>query len=97
MPKKFKIILRYNKQYEPDENRPRFIFAFADKESTENAVNVTFEPDRFERISEYVKRATELIGMAVDGAENYGDDYQRICMVEDLLEEITREMEGDAE
>ena len=62
LPKKTRILLRYNKFYEADSNRPKFVFSFADAEAAES---ISFELQDYSGVSENVKRAKELIESAL--------------------------------
>ena len=55
-------MLRYNKFYEADSNRPKFVFSFADAEAAES---ISFELQDYSGVSENVKRAKELIESAL--------------------------------
>lgn len=85
---KLRIIMRYNKYHNPEKNTPRFIFAFADAESAENVVSLKFDSDEFEEMINSLEEAKRLVSLAVDGAENYDDNYYYIDKAEQILSEI---------
>lgn len=57
IPKYTRIILRYNKFYEKDSNRPRFVYCFADSEGFENNC-VQIEPYKLDDARPYKEDGT---------------------------------------
>jgi predicted nucleic acid-binding Zn finger protein len=57
---RFRIIMRYNKYHNPENNTPKFIFALADEESTQNITEIQLESDEFQNIMDSIKRIQEI-------------------------------------
>lgn len=79
--KNFRIILRQNKFYEADSNKPRFIFAIADSDSVQN-LTVKFDSDLFEAnlimYDRLLRLADEIKFAAIRGSEvsnGYKNEY----------------------
>lgn len=91
LPKKCRILMRYNKYYEKDSNKPNFIFAFADAEGMEA---VTIESDKKEYVSELdsiKSKLSEIRSYSIygqDSCENYDEPYRYLSMIEDLCNEF---------
>lgn len=65
-----RIVLRYNKYYEKDGNRPRFVYCFADSEGYANkCIPIEYE--------EYVSERSEVISEIVEGINKYLDELDK--------------------
>ncbi len=61
MPKKTRIILRYNKCYEAKSNKPKFIFAFADAKTADAIVFETEDySDKLEEALDTIRKVQDL-------------------------------------
>lgn len=80
-----KLIIRYNKYYESDSNRPRFVYTFAQKDAA-NAITLTMEEDEYisledaEELSEMrcfsdeqLQELINKIAVAAGGDREYGE------------------------
>lgn len=85
IPKYTRIVMRYNKFYEKDSNRPRFVYCFADSEGYESKcvpIEIEEEEDP-KRVYTYeqVQRAVNLAYCDGRGSDAYYGDV----LVEDYL------------
>ena len=97
LPKKCRIILRENKYHKNNEDgTPRFIFAFADAE-TSNAICFEVE-DYQDKVDELQDKVDELRGAissiltasihGQDACANYDSAYHRLCDIEEICTQI---------
>ena len=80
IPKYTRIVLRYNKYYKNDNNRPRFVFCFADSEGyAEKCVPIEIEEEETEELGDcpYVEDGTY-----------YTEDGERLYTRDDVREII---------
>ena len=90
LPKKCRIILRENKYHKNNsDGTPRFIFAFADAE-TSNAICFETEDyqDKLDEIQETVGAILRLSISGQDACENYDTAYRRLCDIEELCKQV---------
>lgn len=87
IPKHTRLVLRYNKFYEKDGNRPRFVYCFADSEGYESkCVPIELEEGApYKKDGDYYTEDGERLytefevyqvihGMQIDHGLSYGDD-----------------------
>ena len=82
IPPHTRIVLRYNKFYEKDSNKPRFVYCFADSEGYKSKC-VPIEIEETERMYTYdeVQRAVNLAYADGKGSDAYYGDV----VVEDYI------------
>jgi len=75
IPKYTRIVMRYNKFYEADTNRPRFIYCFADSEGYEDkCVPLELDEDKpYTFTEEELQDLVDRIACAVGGEGEYGE------------------------
>ena len=92
IPKHTRIILRYNKFYEKDGNRPRFVYCFADSTGYEDkCVPVEYENSPAQKITELAEimregnRNADVMRLPSDSMSAAASLYDRaIEIIEDL-------------
>ena len=95
IPKHTRIILRYNKFYEKDGNRPRFVYCFADSTGYEDkCVSVEYENSPAQKIAELAEvmregnRNADVMRLPSDSMSAAASLYDRaIEIIEDLTGE----------
>ena len=82
IPKYTRLVLRYNKFYEKDGNRPRFVYCFADSEGYKDKCVPLEIVDEEEAERLYTEEEVYQIihGMQIEHGLSYGDD-----LIEDYI------------
>ena len=95
IPKYTRIVLRYNKYYEKDSTRPRFVYCFADSEGyAEKCVQIEYEESVQSKIDELAdvmregKRNGYVMNLPSESERIAGSLYAKAIS---LIEEITGE------
>lgn len=69
IPKKARLILRYNKYYDKDSNKPRFVYCFANGDSAD-AITMQVEHEEYVSIEDLTSKIEELAEIMRDGNHN---------------------------
>ena len=73
IPKYTRIVLRYNKYYEKDSSRPRFVYCFADSDGyAEKCIPIEFEEESGDRLYTHDEVQYAINRASEDGARGYG-------------------------
>ena len=100
IPEKARLILRYNKYYDKDSNKPRFVYCFANGGSAD-AITMQVEHEEYVSLKDLTSKIEELAEIMRDGNHNADNvflpsesqasaDYLMNKAIE-LVEEITGE------
>ena len=100
IPEKARLILRYNKYYDKDSNKPRFVYCFANGGSAD-AITMQVEHEEYVSLEDLTSKIEELAEIMRDGNHNADNvflpsesqasaDYLMNKAIE-LVEEITGE------
>lgn len=74
IPKFTRIVLRYNKYYEKDGNRPRFVYMFADSEGYESkCVPIEYQEKDYTFTEEELQNLINHIACVIGGDKEYGE------------------------
>ena len=93
LPKKSRLVLRYNKFYHADSNKPRFVLTFADAEAYDA---IAFETSEYRSVHALFKDAIEEIRMIQRIAMWAYDDDSRcteMLKIESRAEALADELE----
>lgn len=94
IPKYTRIILRYNKYYEKNGNRPRFVYCFADSEGYESkCVPIEYE----DSLKAKVDRLSEILNLANHNADKVSLPSESQAQARTYMDEaigIIEEMTG---
>ena len=90
LPKKCRIILRENKYHKNNEDgTPRFIFAFADAETSDA---ICFEVEDYQdKMGELREAISSILTASIHGQDactNYDSAYYRLCDIEEICTQI---------
>ena len=84
IPKYTRIVLRYNKFYEKDSNRPRFVYCFADSEGyADKCIQMDYEEEYADRL--YTREEVRKIINGTVDAVKYGVDDPLDILPEDFV------------
>ena len=95
LPEKVRVIVRYNKYYESDTSRPRFVYCFADGAEAEA---ITMSEDSYRSIMDKINDLAETMRAGQDNADVMmlpSESQERAAYLQEkalsLIEEITGE------
>lgn len=95
LPKYTRIVLRYNKFYEKDSNKPRFVYCFADSEGYEDkCVPIEYEDslqEKVDRLAEIMRQGNHNAGRMTLPSESVATASILMKKAIALVEEITGE------
>jgi len=93
-----RVYLRFNGRYNKNNNTPKFVMAIGRakdnslEELTDDYANSREDYDsmreKLDEISGELQEARRLIGMVVDNAENYDDNYHYACGCLQIIDSI---------
>lgn len=93
IPKYTRLVLRYNKFYEKEGNKPRFVYCFADSEGYESkCVNVEFEEsiqEKINRLADILRAGKNIPMMLPSESVSRAESLEKQAI--ELVEEITGE------
>lgn len=69
IPEKARLILRYNKYYDKDSNKPRFVYCFANGDSAD-AITMQVEHEEYVSLEDLTSKIEELAEIMRDGNHN---------------------------
>lgn len=95
IPKYTRIIMRYNKYYDKEKNRPKFVMTFADAEGFEEActelVYAESAQEKIDKLAEVMRKGNANADSLAPPAESKAKTQELFSQAIELIEELTGE------